>query len=224
MSDYQTIGADLEAQLERINSKANGWKPDATYEAARLDRERAKSEASLRASGAPSRHLSADRGNLDRSGPWGQAFSKIQPKLGTGFIVALIGLRGTGKTQMAVELADLVIQGGKTAHFTTATKFLMAIKATYRKDSPKSEEDILREHRKFSFLAIDEVGRRADTDWEDRLLFELINDRYNDLKDTLLISNDGPGEFEKKIGPSLTDRIIETGGIVNCSWKSYRQQ
>src|SRR5262245_61135501 len=45
-----------------------------------------------------------NRQNLNRSGPWGQTEMKIREKLGKdGLFVGLVGLRGNGKTQLAVE-------------------------------------------------------------------------------------------------------------------------
>src|ERR1044072_1217001 len=56
----------------------------------------------LKAANLPKRH---ERKTLDFSnGPWKTNFEAICKKLGTGFLVALIGIRGAGKTQMGVEL------------------------------------------------------------------------------------------------------------------------
>jgi len=54
------------------------------------------------------------------------------------------------------------------------------------------------------------------------MLFELLNRRYNDLKDTILIANKSKAEFQDYIGPSLASRMNETGGIVECNWPSFR--
>lgn len=168
----------------------------------------------------PLRHAEAQA--LDRSGPWGQTFEKLRSKLGNGFLIALIGTRGSGKTQLGVELIRHEVTRLVPAAFSSTTRFLMAIKATYRKDSKESEEDVLDLYRKPALLVLDELGRRGETDWEDRLLFELLNDRYNAVKDTLLISNHTPADFEASVGPSLVSRINETGGIIDCAWGSYR--
>ncbi len=99
----------------------------------------------------------------------------------------------------------------------------MEIKSTYAKDSKESEEDVLLKFRKPDLLVLDEIGKRGETEWENRLLFELLNDRYNDVADTLLISNHKPEEFESSVGPALASRVNETGGIIDCNWESYRK-
>lgn len=174
-----------------------------------------------RDAGFPERHASMS--TRDTTGPWAATRDELAGRLGSGLLVALIGGRGVGKTQMAMDLSSGVIRSGGTARFTTATKFLMEIKETYRKDAPKTEREVIVEYGKPKLLIIDEIGRRGETDWEDRLLFELLNDRYNAVRDTIVISNHPTeAEFSKAVGDSLVSRINETGGVIVCNWKSYR--
>lgn len=156
------------------------------------------------------------------TGPWGDAFTKLSKRLGSGFLVALIGTRGNGKTQIGVELMKVSTDNLKSARFTTATRFFMAMKSTYRKDSEETEAGVLATFCKPSLLVIDEAARRAETTWENNLLFELLNDRYNALKDTIMICNMGRAEFEQSLGASLVSRMNETGGIIECNWPSFR--
>lgn len=169
---------------------------------------------------APIRHV---RCTPDRNNAWGETVAKLIPKLGNGCLLGLIGTRGNGKTQMAVELMSAVTQELRTAYFTSAVGFFMAVKTTYKKDAVVSEEAVLREHVKPSLLVIDEIGKRAENDWENNLLFELVNRRYNALKDTLLIDNRSKAEFIETIGPSLASRMNDGGGIIECNWETFRK-
>lgn len=225
-----TVGDTIEQTLRRIQAHAEEIKanPEIQRQAAEerdaLDRQvRARQIASFRANwNAPKRHLlNSDKLQLD--GEWGNKLRTLKSKLGTGMLVALVGGRGPGKTQLGVELMREVTSRCKSAYFLTATDFFIRIKHTYRKDDLESEKDILREFRAYTLLVIDEVGKRAETDWENNLLFELINGRYNNLSDTLLVDNSEPEEFARRIGPSLASRISETGGIVHCTWPSFRE-
>lgn len=157
---------------------------------------------------SPEQYASVARGLID--------------KLGSGFLVALIGERGTGKTLMSVGVMGEHANEGRTVLYSTLTNFLMQIKATYNKESASTELDVMESFRKPDLLVLDEMGRRADTDWEDRLLFELLDGRYQDMNDTLLLSNQSPEVFEQAVGPSLSSRMKETGGIIICNWPSFR--
>lgn len=154
---------------------------------------------------------------------WAIRKNEIQMELGKGLLIAVAGGRGTGKTQMAASLMKHCTDCLRPALYTTAIRFFMRMKTAYKKDSEKTEEQILNEYRKPSLLVIDEIGKRADTEWENNLLFELINSRYGDLTDTLLIDNRSKEEQAKAIGDSLVSRINESGGYVWCDWPSWRE-
>jgi DNA replication protein DnaC len=154
---------------------------------------------------------------------WKTKLEQLSEKLGRGFIVALIGLRGVGKTQMGVELIRANISRLKSSLFVSAMDIFLAIKSTYRKDNALDEREIVAEFCKPRLLVIDEIQERAETAWEDRILTELINRRYNDEKDTLLIGNATAEKFEASMGSSIISRLNETGGIVQCDWESFRK-
>lgn len=190
------------------------------WEKQELERKRVESETLLARSGAPKRHLSVK--NIKTDGPWGKTVDDIK-RYDQGFLAALIGTRGCGKTMIAVELMRYTLMAHQRAtHYYTATEFFLEIKATYRPDSKTTELDVIEAFAKPYLLVIDEFGQRGETPWENRLLFELINRRYNDMKNTLLISNQAPEAFMSAIGPSLASRMKETGGIIHCNWESFR--
>jgi DNA replication protein DnaC len=98
----------------------------------------------------------------------------------------------------------------------------MKIKATYRPNSDQSELEVLNSFRRPSLLVLDELGKRGQSDWENTLLCELIDCRYRDMRDTILLSNQNQSGFEASVDDSIVSRINETGGIVECTWPSFR--
>lgn len=159
----------------------------------------------------------------ERTGKWAEKLTMLEEELGKGFLVALVGTGGTGKTQLGVELMKLVTEREKPALFTTAVSFFNCLKATYSKSSDETELDVLNRFRKPKLLVIDEFGKRAENEWQATQMFELLNNRYGDMNDTLLIDNRTPDEFIASIGPSLADRMQETGGIIEANWESWRK-
>jgi len=157
------------------------------------------------------------------TGPWGEKFSMLKSRLGSGFLMAVVGIGGNGKTQIGAELLKVVTQDLKTGLFTTAAAFFTAIKETYRKNSDQSESEVLQDYRSQKLLVIDEFGKRGESEWEMTQLFELINNRYGDMTDTLLIDNRKKDDFLTTIGPSLASRMQETGGIIEANWESFRK-
>jgi DNA replication protein DnaC len=169
---------------------------------------------------APARQTRKE--DIDRSGAWGKKESELVKMLGTGFLVALVGGRGPGKTQMGIELMKKATSDLRPSYYQTLTGLFLEIKATFKNDSRETEEDLMDRMVKPSLLVIDEVGRKSDGDWENRMFFELVDRRYRAMKDTLLIANHTKDQFLETIGESLASRMQETGGIIECNWESYR--
>ena len=138
-----------------------------------------------------------------------------------GYIVMLYGIRGTGKTRMAVSIAKLYAQKEMRATYCKAIDIFMAIRGTYNGNN-KDESEAISEFIIPSLLVIDEAQERGNSDWEDRLLTYIIDKRYDALKDTILISNQIKQEFVKSVGQSIASRILETGAVIECKWESFR--
>lgn len=190
------------------------WKKEAE------ETRRSKAYDILRESNCPERQL--NKTEFEPEPQWTAALDKIKSLAGKGFICALIGKRGTGKTQIAVEAIRHVANDGRRAKYFTAMDFFLSVKSSFRKDAEKTEQEILSTFYAPRLLVLDEMQERGETEWEDRLLTHLIDRRYADMKDTLLLSNLTEEEFKKSVGPSIISRLIETGGIIECNWTNFR--
>ncbi len=209
------------ARLLRLAATWNVTRPDVAERLAEREASAHRTRVeTLRARwNAPRRHSEA---NPTREGPWGERLRQLEARLGRGVILGLIGPRRVGKTQMAVELMKAVTDRGKSALYRTATELMMLFKACYRPEATEGELDVIRAHRKPALLIIDEFARRAESEWENNLLFELLNHRYGDMTDTILACNLSQADLEACLGASLTSRLSEGGGVVQCGWGHFR--
>lgn len=180
--------------------------------------------------GFPTRHLLTP---VKHDNPWGDAYRHALSQVGTGCILVLSGLRGTGKTRMALSLARYVLSKGQDLYTRTdkrasgvrymrAMDLFLDLRAAFQK-SDRSERDVLDALNRKAFLVIDEVQERGGSDWEDRILTNVIDSRYGAMLDTVLITNTKYDEFVKSVGPSIHSRINETGVFIDCTWESFRK-
>lgn len=169
----------------------------------------------------PKRHARKAWADLDQTGEWGVKLAMVRTLVGKGFLAALVGIHGNGKTQFGVEVLRDAANKLLTGMFITATDFFMAIKAAYRDKSSDAEKDVIARYCKPQVLVIDEMAKRGETEWENRLIFHLINNRYMDDLDTLLIANQEAEQFEASAGPALVRRMTETGGLIECNWEAF---
>lgn len=149
----------------------------------------------------------------------------FEDRIAMGGGLVLCGTPGTGKTHLACAIANHVMKNNQRgALFTSATKMARAIKATYGKDSDKTESDVIRSFVLPDLLIIDEVGAQRGTETELLLTQEILDERYQAVRSTILISNLPEDELGKYIGERALDRMYEGGGaIVRFDWQSYRR-
>lgn len=156
-------------------------------------------------------------------GPGLRKAEELKSLIETDGLLILTGPRGTGKTQIATWLAWGHVHRS-SIRYVRALNLFDHFKASFDhagKDT-ESERAVAMLYRKPSLLVIDELHQRLGRDWEQNRLINLIDTRYGDMKTTILITNQTAEQAEKELGDSVWQRIAETGGVVECNWKSYR--
>lgn len=192
--------------------------------------------APLRRTGVPdaliANKLYADSGFPNRHGlafnepkspyDWLQVRHRIVNASGSGFLFALIGPRGTGKTQIAQRAVSTSCANCWPALYARSMTFFLELQAAI-KDETETWLDVIERYRQPRLLVLDEMQERAETDFENRVLNHLIDLRYGDMSDTLLLANLTPKALAESLGASIVDRLRETGGVIECSWPSFRR-
>jgi DNA replication protein DnaC len=143
----------------------------------------------------------------------------------TGRSAILCGLPGTGKTHLAIGVALHIMGTGKLAAFTTVQRMIRRLKDSWRKDSAESESDVIDMLVYPDLLIIDEIGVQFGSEFEKNFMFDLLNERYEKRKPTILLSNLTAVEIKSFLGERVYDRLKEDGGqCVSFDWQSYRGQ
>lgn len=143
--------------------------------------------------------------------------------LRSGRSAIFCGKPGTGKTHLAVGIALVAMSHHHTAQFTTVMRAIRRVKDSWRKDSCKSESDVIAQLVDTDLLILDEVGVQFGSEFEKNLMFDILNERYESHRPTLLLSNLNPDEVRAFLGERVYDRLREDGGkCVPFDWDSYR--
>lgn len=137
-----------------------------------------------------------------------------------------VGKPGTGKTHLSIGIA-LEVMGNRngTALFTTAMRALRRVKDTWTRGSEESETQAIGALVFPDLLILDEVGVQFGSDTERLILFEVLNERYEQRKPSILLSNLTVDEVRGYLGERIFDRMREDGGqVVVFDWASHRGQ
>lgn len=161
------------------------------------------------------------------------AFKKMYSNL------IMSGKNGTGKTMLcSILLKEMIVKavndrvqdpGGrigvyKSSKFeclyTEAIKMIRLIKDSWRNKT--SEQEAIDVFIKPDVLVIDELGMQYESSVEVQFITEIINDRYNQRKGTILSGNLTVDEISKMIGDRVVDRFKENGKVLVFDWESFR--
>ena len=142
-----------------------------------------------------------------------------------GTSAVLVGNPGTGKTHLAAAIAQVVINSGRSVHFTTVGRLLRKVKSTYGKDSEMTEDQAIKSFLDPDLLIIDEVGVQRGTAEERFILTEVIGQRYENMRPMVVMGNCTEEDLVNYLGDRLVSRLQEGGGpFIACDWQDYRGQ
>lgn len=144
--------------------------------------------------------------------------------LASGRSALFIGRPGTGKTHLAVGIGLRIMhRDGRAVLFTTVMRAIRRVKDTWGRQSRETETQAIAALVFPDLLILDEVGAQFGSDTERLILFDVLNERYEKRRPTLLLSNLTLDEVKGYLGERVFDRLREDGGeAVTFDWPSWR--
>lgn len=146
--------------------------------------------------------------------------------LETGRCALFVGLPGTGKTHLAAGIGlRLMKRDKRRVLFTTVMRAVRSIKETWTRGAELTESQAIAKLVAPDLLILDEVGVQFGSETEKLMLFDVLNERYETRRPTLLISNLDLDGVRAYLGERIFDRLREDGGeAVAFDWASHRGQ
>jgi len=134
--------------------------------------------------------------------------------------VLIYGEFGTGKTFRAYGIAKNLYYTEAIRSFRVerAFRMMMNIKNSFKSDN---YEKVVKSYTATGLLVIDEWGKNTGTEFEESVLFEIVNTRYENLRETIIIINaKDKVELARLMRPDVLDRF--RGGLIEINGKSRR--
>ena len=129
--------------------------------------------------------------------------------------------KGSGKTRLAVSIANELLRKGYRVKFATAISILNEIKASWqRNDSNINESTLLNDLTQTDILVIDDFGQEKVSDWVNNEFYHVINERYALNKVTIYTSNCTLDEL--MYDERITSRIKEKSIMLEFPEESVR--
>lgn len=139
-------------------------------------------------------------------------------------VLVLFGGVGTGKTLLASELAESLINNlSMSVRYCTAKQMIAEIQASYGAEGKSEEGEVLR-FVQYDILMLDEIDAKPDRENANLLLTEVINRRYNEEKPVVVITNQPFDNLAKFVGDRVDDRLHENAYVCSFDWPSFRRR
>lgn len=153
--------------------------------------------------------------------------STFVERLVDGNCLIFYGRPGTGKTMLSLIAYEAIAKTGFTVGYEPSLQFLRTFKEK-EFESNSSFISLLESYTRKSLLIIDEategVGKfNFPADWERKILFTLINARYEKQLCTIVITNRNRDEMIERLGAPIVDRLSDKGLFLAFDWNSYRK-
>lgn len=174
-------------------------------------------------SGVDARHAPLRLDEFMEHEKWADALKRARRIVERNAMLVLLGDRGNGKTQLAVELIRQTCNNLKSAVYVRSREIGMCMRRAYGSDASITEIAAVDRFVAPHLLVIDECQERPDSDWEIRTLTLLLDKRYGAMKPTVMIANCTDEQFKDLMGSSIVDRLKEGGGRIMFDWPSFRQ-
>ena len=140
-----------------------------------------------------------------------------------GRCAIFVGKVGTGKTHLAVGIALAVMQQQRSALFVTVQRLIRRVKDSWH-TKEETESQVVDAFSSPDLLILDEVGVQFGSEFEKQMLFDVLNQRYEQRKPAILLSNIPKEQLGDYLGERVTDRLREDGGkVIGFDWDSYRR-
>ena len=135
-----------------------------------------------------------------------------------GFLI-INGTVGTGKTSAAAAVMNELVMGT----YFDMLELDLKLNSADRYNSQENREQFMHRLARCELLVLDEIGRFPDRkNFEQPILFYLLNRRFQNKRPTIVCTNMSPSEFANFMGQALMDRIRSNRIRIELNGKSLR--
>jgi DNA replication protein DnaC len=136
-----------------------------------------------------------------------------------------VGGSGLGKTHLARAAGYRLCQKGVRVLFSTMSAMTLALSTA---DTTGTLKNTMEHYTQPALLILDEVGYVRMSETESNLAFQIISQRHDKRRSTIVTTNRPFGEWNQifhndAIAHACLDRLVERSEVFHLEGKSYRE-
>lgn len=141
-------------------------------------------------------------------------------KEGTSFLFT--GHSGTGKTHAGCAIGNNLLMRGHSVIYISSLAYVSRVKQAWKHNSEESEDEIVQSFVAPELLIFDEIGKGTMDNKEKGMMHRVLDQRYEQCKPTIGISNLSEQALCKVLEPETVRRLKAGGGeVLEFNWKPY---
>lgn len=130
----------------------------------------------------------------------------------------LTGVAGTGKTGLAVAAAhELHFTHRQSIAFAFVPGLVRGLMPTLDEGTRAEGEAMFRLAKRLDVTVLDDLGAEQATDYAERVVLEVLDERRQRRLPTILTSNVDPAAMPEALGPRLARRVLAGGTYVEVA-------
>ena len=142
-----------------------------------------------------------------------------------GLSVLFVGTSGLGKTHLARALGYHFCQKGYRVRFVTLSRMSLDLVTA---DATETLKKTMRAYTRPALLVLDEMGYTTLREPEINLVFQILSQRYETRRSTVVTTNKPFGEWNQifhndAMAHAILDRLAERSEVFYLEGKSYRE-
>lgn len=130
--------------------------------------------------------------------------------------LVFLGNHGTGKTHLAVAIANSRISQGRPAIFIVVPDLLDRLRATFSPTSDVTYDELFESARETELLILDDLGAQSSTPWAQEKLYQIINERYNRRLPTVITSNLALDAMDMRLRSRIGDTSLAENYVIQA--------
>lgn len=141
----------------------------------------------------------------------------------TGKFIVLSGGTGVGKTHMGCAMIRSLFNI-VSCRYEVETEWLSDMRATWNRDSERTEAQVFARAAKPRLLVLDEFAMSQPQPWKQEMVSRLIDYRYSNRKTTLILTNEPPSSIAPWVGDRAADRMRQCSRVKVINGESFRRR
>lgn len=139
-------------------------------------------------------------------------------------LIVFSGAPGTGKGHIAWAIARELAVNGVSVRVVKLPALIRDLREAWRDRQGPSEEQRLRRYREPELLVLDEVSQHALYGQPRQHLYDVIDERLEWLRPTIITTNESDDGLSALLGGALLSRVQGGGGLLDFGTADWRSR